>query len=118
MALEGVKHSFQERYDLLAGEKASLEDKVVGFDKSVEPFSQYIEVLVEEKMEFEDQVDHANRKLGEEMARRKSVEDDLGWLLQRAIIRVVDKVVESSEFAMGVKRMKMVWMAVGVENGM
>lgn len=72
---------FEECYDLLVGEKASLEDKVVALDGSVEHFSQRIEVLVEENKVFEDQVDHANKKLGEEVAKRKSVEDDLGWLI-------------------------------------
>lgn len=49
--------------------------------------------------------------------KRKNAEDDLGWLLQKEIIHVVDKLVESYEFLMGVKRMKMACMAAGVENG-
>lgn len=83
----------------------------------MERFSQCIEVLVEEKKVFEDQVDRAKKHLGEEVAKKKSVKDDLGWLLQKGIFRVVDKVVESSEFAMGVKQMKKVCMATGVDNG-
>lgn len=68
-------------------------------------------------MVFEDQVDRASRWLEEEVGRRKSVEDDPGWLLHKGVICVVDKVVESSKFAMGVKPKKMVCMAAGVENG-
>ena len=81
LALEGERCLLEEHYDLLVGEDASLEDKVVALDGSVEHFSQRIEVLVEENKVFEDQVDHANKKLGEEVAKRKSVEDDLGWLI-------------------------------------
>lgn len=40
LELEGEKWSFEECFDLLAGEKASLEDKVAGLDGSVECFSQ------------------------------------------------------------------------------
>ena len=62
-------------------------------------------------------MDHANRQLEEEVTRRKNMEDDLGWLLRKEVVCVVEKVDEISEFAMGVKRMKMVCMAAGVENG-
>lgn len=54
LALEGEKCSFEECYNLLAGEKAFMDDKVVALDGSVEHFSQHIEVLVEEKKAFED----------------------------------------------------------------
>lgn len=39
------------------------------------------------------------------------------WLLQKGIVRVIDKVVESVEFSLGVRRMKAVCMAAGVEGG-
>ncbi|CAI9301355.1 unnamed protein product [Lactuca saligna] len=82
LELEGEKRSFEERYDVLAGEKASLQDQ-----------------------------------LEEEIARRKVVEEDLGWLLQKGIVRVVDKVVKSAEFSLGVRQIKMACVAIGVENG-
>ena len=39
LPLEEEKRLFKERYDLLAGEKASMKDKVVALDGSVEHFS-------------------------------------------------------------------------------
>lgn len=117
MVLEGDNSSFEESYDILAGEKAYLEDKVGSLDGSVEHFSQSIEVLVEEKKAFEDQVDRANMQFGEEVARRRSMEDNLGWLIHKGIVHVVDKVVECSKFVIGVKWMKMACMAAGIENG-
>lgn len=97
----GEKRSFEERYDLLAGEKVSLEDQVATLDGSVERFSQRIEVLVEEKRVLESQADCTNKRLEEEIARRKVAEEDLGWLLQKGIVRVVDKVVESISLCWG-----------------
>lgn len=55
---------FEKCYDLLAWEKASLEDKVAALDRSVEHFAQHILVLAEDKKGFEDQVDRANLQLG------------------------------------------------------
>lgn len=40
LGLEEEKHKFEERYNLLAGEKASLEERVVALDGSMECFSQ------------------------------------------------------------------------------
>ncbi|CAI9270692.1 unnamed protein product [Lactuca saligna] len=91
LALEVEKCSSEENYNLLVGEMASLEDKVIALDGSVEHLSQRIE--------------------------RKSTEDDLGWLLQKGIARVVDKVVECFEFVIGVNQMKRTCMVAGVENG-
>lgn len=102
LEFEGEKRSFEERYDILAREKASLEDKAATLDESVKRFSMCIEVLVEEKNIFEDRVDRADKQLGEEVEKRWSAEDDLGWLLQKVIVSVVDKVVECFEFAVGV----------------
>lgn len=118
LELEGEKRSFEERYDILAGEKASLEDKAATLDDSVKRFSLCIEVLVEEKNIFEDRVDRADKQFGEEVENRWSAEDDLGWLLQKVIVSVVDKVVECFEFAVGVKQMKKACMDASVENGM
>lgn len=39
LGLEEEKRKFEERYELLAGEKASLEEKVANMDGSVEHFS-------------------------------------------------------------------------------
>lgn len=61
LALEGERCLLEEHYDLLVGEDASLEDKVVALDGSVECFYQRIEMLVEEKNAFEDQVDRTNK---------------------------------------------------------
>lgn len=39
------------------------------------------------------------------------------WLLQKGVIRVVDKVVKSNVFSVRVKRMKATCMVIGVEGG-
>lgn len=56
-------------------------------------------------------------QLEEESVRRKAVVDDLNWLLQKGIIRVVDKVVESLDFSLGVRHMKAAYMAIEVKVG-
>lgn len=101
LELEGEKQSFEERYDLFAGEKESLEDKVAALDGSVEHFSQRIEFLVEEKKVLESRANCVNKWLEEDIAREKFGDEDLGWLLQKGIFRVVDKFVESAEFSLG-----------------
>lgn len=49
LGLEKEKQKFGECYDLMAGEKTSVEEQVENLDGSVERFSQRIEALVEEK---------------------------------------------------------------------
>ncbi|CAI9273484.1 unnamed protein product [Lactuca saligna] len=66
------------------------------------------QVLVEEKKVLEGQADCSNKRLEEEVARWKVAEVNLGWLLHKGIVRVVDKVVESVEFALGVSAGKFV----------
>ncbi|CAI9267547.1 unnamed protein product [Lactuca saligna] len=90
LELEREKRSFKECYDLLAREKASLEDNMTALD---------------------------GLRLEEDIARRKVAYEDLGWLLQKGIVQVVDKIFESNEFALGVKRMKMACLIASVENG-
>ncbi|CAI9259171.1 unnamed protein product [Lactuca saligna] len=82
-----------------------MEDKVVSLYGSVERFCQRMEVLVEEKKVFEDQADCTDKQLGEEVAKRKSVEDDLGWrawsLVWRMENREVWEHVVAGKFVLG-----------------
>ncbi|CAI9291980.1 unnamed protein product [Lactuca saligna] len=41
-----------------------------------------------------------------EVSRRKILEDDLVWVIQKGVVSVVDRVFESSEFALGIHRVK------------
>lgn len=50
---------------------------------------------------LEVQAEHSHKRLEEEVAKRKVVEENLGWLLQKGIVRVVDKVIESVKIALG-----------------
>lgn len=56
---------------------------------------------------LESQAYCVNKRLEGKIASRKAADEDFRWLLQRGIVRVVDKDVESTEFALGVKQMKM-----------
>ena len=42
---------------------------------------------------------------------------DMSWLLQKRIVRVVNRLIESTEFSFGVRQMKAVCVAAGVEGG-
>ncbi|CAI9279478.1 unnamed protein product [Lactuca saligna] len=47
--------------------------------------------MEEKRRVLESQADCTNKRLEEEIARRKVAEEELGWLLQKGIVRVVDK---------------------------
>lgn len=73
LELEGEKRSFEECC-LWAGEKVSLEEQVATLDGSVERFSHQFKVFVEEKRVLEGQADCSNKRLEEEIARKKVAE--------------------------------------------
>lgn len=77
LGLEGEKCKFKERYELLVGEKAFVEEQVAILDGSSEHFFQRIEALVEEKKVLESRVEEKHGDLEVEMLRRKVVEDDI-----------------------------------------
>lgn len=52
-----------------------------------------------------------------EVSRRKILEADLAWFLQKGVVRVVDRVVESSEFALGIHCVKFVCVVAGIKMG-
>ncbi|CAI9297081.1 unnamed protein product [Lactuca saligna] len=85
--------------------------------RGVECFSKRIEALLEENKALEDQVEIRRSQLEVRELRRMAVEEDVAWLLQKGIVRVVDKVVESAKFSLGARRMKTTYMAVWVEHG-
>ena len=52
-----------------------------------------------------------------EVSRRKVLEADLAWVLQKGVVCVVDRVLESSEFALGNRHGKDTCVAAGIERG-
>lgn len=52
---------------------------------------------------LEGRVEDQDRQLEAEEIRRKTMEDNMMWLLQKGVVRVVDKVVESVKFLIGVR---------------
>lgn len=45
------------------------------------------------------------------------MEEDVAWLLQKGVVRVVDKIVDSVEFSLSVRRITTTCMVVRVEDG-
>lgn len=58
MSLKDEKCQFKESYDLLAGEKASVDDQVTRLDGEVEHLYHQLEMLMAEKKVLEEQVKH------------------------------------------------------------
>lgn len=77
-----------------------MEDRLATLDRSMEHFSQRIEVFVEEKGVLEGQVEDVSRLLEGKEIRRKVLEDDLKWMLHKVVVWVVGKVVESADFSL------------------
>lgn len=101
---------------MIVGEKMYLEEQVGTLDGVVDRFSKRIETLVEEKKALETQVEIGRGQLEAKEMRRKALVEDVAWLLHNGIFHVLDKVVESVEFPLGVRRMKVACMAAGVEG--
>lgn len=40
---------------------------------------------------------------------RRALEGDLAWILQEGVTRVVERLIESEEFSLGVRRVKAAW---------
>lgn len=72
---------------------------------------------MEKKKALKTQVETGQIQLEAEEIRMKTVEEDVAWFLQKGDVRVVDKVVESDKFSLGVRRMKAACMVAGVEGG-
>lgn len=51
------------------------------------------------------------------MLKRKALEEDLALVLQKGVVHVADRVVESDKFDLGVRRVKATCMAADVESG-
>lgn len=49
--------------------------------------------------------------------KRENVEANFSWLLKKWIVRVVNKLIESSEFTLGIKQVKVACMTARVEGG-
>lgn len=103
MSLGEDKHKLEERYDLLSGEKASIKDQVTSLDGEMERLSQQVETLVVEKKVLEGQVMQQGEHLAIEELERRILEVVMTWLLQKDIVHVVDRVIENTEFTLGVR---------------
>lgn len=63
LSLEEEKHNFEYHYDILAGEKALVEDQVTSLDVKVAHLSQQVETLTIEKKELEEKVKQQGEQL-------------------------------------------------------
>lgn len=70
-----------------------------------------------EKEALERIVKLQGKQLDVEELKRKVLEEDMDWLLQKCIVRIVDRVVESVEFSLRVRWMKAAFMAADMEGG-
>lgn len=102
MCLKDGKRKFEEPYDLLDRERASVEDQVKSFDSKLESLSQQLENFMVEKRALEEQVEKQGEKLLIEESERRILELDMTWLLQNGVVHMVDQVIKSIEFPLGV----------------
>lgn len=47
----------------------------------------------------------------------KILEADLAWILHKGVVRVVDRVVKSSDLTLGIRSVKVACMAASIESG-
>lgn len=93
-----------------------MEEQVASLDGSVEHLAKRGENTVGEKALLEDQVKQKVVQLAAKESMRKIVENDMAWLLRHVIVRVIDRVIESTEFSMRIWCMKAICVVAGVEG--
>lgn len=101
---------------MLSGEKTVVEAQVVTLDEEVNLLSQQVQNLVSEKEALAERLTLRDDQFTTEVSRRKILEADLVWVLQNGVARVVERVVESSEFTLGIRHMKATCVAAGIEK--
>lgn len=61
------------------------------------------------------------KRQGEQLAieelERRILEVEMAWILKKGIVRVMDRVIESTEFTLGVRKMKASCVVASVEGG-
>ncbi|KAI3709302.1 hypothetical protein L2E82_39062 [Cichorium intybus] len=72
-----------------------------------------LSVLGQEKVELQDVLAERDRVAQAKTQALEEVEADLSWLLTNGVVGVVDLVIESRDFGIGVHRLKEVCMAAG-----
>ncbi|KAI3789248.1 hypothetical protein L2E82_02040 [Cichorium intybus] len=100
----------KERLSVLGREKAELQDALAGVKSDNEGLHIQLESAERDAAE-RDRVAQAKTQALEE------VEANLSWLLTNGVVGVVDLVLESRDFGMGVHRLKEVCMAAGQAQG-
>lgn len=113
--LKDEKYKFKERYVALVGEKSVAEDQVASLDREVERLSQRVQDPATEKEALEVCVRKKSEKLVVKALMRRALEEYLSWILQEGVVRVVDRVTESEEFSLGVRRLKAACVATVIE---
>lgn len=79
--------------------------------------SQQVLSLSSEKDTLTKHLELRNDQLPTEVLRRKVLEDDLDWVLQKRVDRMVDRILDSSEFALEIRCVKVTCVAAGIESG-
>ncbi|CAH1413281.1 unnamed protein product [Lactuca virosa] len=102
---------------MLAGEKSAVEDQVVTLDMEVDRLSQQVQCLEANKGTLEGCLRQQSEHMESEALKRNTLEEDLAWVLQKGVIRVVDRVIESGDFSLGIRRMKSACVVAGMESG-
>ncbi|CAI9299474.1 unnamed protein product [Lactuca saligna] len=76
-----------------------------------------VQNLESEKEAFVERLELRDDQFTSKVSRRKSLEVDLALVLQKGVVRVVDRVIKSSEFALRIRRVKAAYVAASVEKG-
>ncbi|KAI3778064.1 hypothetical protein L2E82_07060 [Cichorium intybus] len=108
---EIVKH--EDLLRDLRSQVASLQ--VVG--KEAAQLKERLSVLGREKTELQDALAGRDRVAQAKTQALEEAEADLSWLLTTGVVGVVDLVLKSRDFGMGVHRLKEVCMAAGQAQG-
>ena len=75
-------------------------------NEEVDILSQHVQIFVSKKEALAERLTLQDDQFTAEDSRRKILEVDLAWVLHKGVVCVVDRVVKSSEFALGIRRLK------------
>nr|KAJ0202751.1 hypothetical protein LSAT_V11C500252000 [Lactuca sativa] len=111
------RRKFDERYIVLYGEKTVMEAQVATLDGEVNILSQQVQNLVSEKVELAECLTLQDNQFTAEVSSRKILEADLAWVPQKGVVRMLDRVVESSEFVLRIPHVRAAGVAVCIKKG-
>ncbi|CAI9289979.1 unnamed protein product [Lactuca saligna] len=96
---------------LIRAKRDELRARLLELEGEKHAFDDLYDLFAWEKASLEEYF------LETERVNRENVEADLSWLRKKGIVHVVDMLIESSKFTLGIKQMKATCMEVGVESG-